>query len=115
MGTANPQTSWESTVGTSPHPPLSPRARSSTSSSPPTTPGRGQASPSAMRSSRQVSAVMGGEKMGLRPLCLAMGRCVRELRNSYVLIDGAQWVDTGGKGSNFIQPEQVDGGKRGSR
>lgn len=47
----------------------------------------------------------GGEKMGLRPLCLATGRCVRELRNSYVLIDGAQWVDTGGKGSNFIQPK----------
>ena len=113
MGTANPQISWESTVETSPHPPSSPRARSSTSSSPPTTPGRGQASPCAMRSSRQVSVVMSGGKQGLRhrQLCLAMGHCVSDLPDTYVFIDEAQWVDLRGQGSSFIQPERVDGGK----
>lgn len=63
MGTVNPQTSWANTVGISPRPPSSPRAPCSTSSSPPTTPGRGQASLCATRSSRQVSVVTrrGGE------------------------------------------------------
>lgn len=60
-GTASPQTSWESTVGTSLRPPSSLPAPCSTSSSPPTTPGRGQASPCAMRSSRRVSVLVGGK------------------------------------------------------
>lgn len=113
METANLQISWGSTVETSPHPPSSPPAPSSTSSSPLTTPGRGQASPCAMRSSRQVSVVVGGEKQGLRHrhLCLATGRCVSGLPGSYVFIDEAQWVALRGQGSSFIQPERVDGEK----
>lgn len=105
MGTVNPQTSWESTVGTLLPPPSSPRAPCSTSNSPPTTPGRGQASPCAMRSSRQVSVVLGGKpgagrlrEDGTPPSVSGHRALCKGVCHSYVLIDGAQSVDTGGKG-----------------
>ena len=109
METANPQISWESTVGTSPRPPSSPPARSSTSSSPLTTPGRGQAFPCAMRSSGQVSVVVGGEIHRCH-LGLATGRGVSGLPDSHVFTDEARWVDLRRQGSS-LSSLRADGGK----
>ena len=105
METANPQISWESTVGTSPRPPSSPPARSSTSSSPLTTPGRGQAFPCAMRSSGQVSVVVGGE-IHRRHLGLATGRWVSGLPDSQSRVHRRSPVGwPAPSGFQFIQPE----------